>query len=130
MPDPFDVFVYPDFTFEVSADPQKYQFDLIEMFPEEEAAVKRYFADLKKIQTWSELEAMSSSLPSFLNPIYKLLTRTFGKISRQTTKEYLDRNFQNSQLKALLDSRNGTYPSSVTFRELNYNKKSSSLAVS
>ncbi|MGD1922283.1 MAG: phytoene desaturase family protein, partial [Pleurocapsa sp.] len=118
MPDPFDVFVYPDFTFKVSADPQKYQSDLIEMFPEEEAAIKRYFSDLQKIQTWSGLEAIASSLPSFLNPIFKLLTGTFGKIIRQTTQEYFDRNFQNPQLKALLDSRNGTYalpPSQSSF---------------
>ncbi|VEP15406.1 conserved hypothetical protein [Hyella patelloides LEGE 07179] len=109
MPDPFDIFIYPDFTFEVDSDPQKYQSDLIGMFPEEKAAIEKYFADLKKVQTWSELEAVAASFPSFLSPIVKLLTRTFGKISRQTTKEYLDRNFQNPQLKSLLDSRSDTY---------------------
>ncbi len=87
------------------------------MFPEEEVAIARYFADLQKIQIWSELEAISSSFP-ILRPLFKLITRTFGKISRQTTREYLDRNFQDRQLKALLDSRNGTYalpPSQSSF---------------
>ncbi len=118
MPDPFDIFIYPDFTFEVYSDPQKYQSDLIEMFPEEKTAIKRYFADLQKIQTWSGLEAIASSFPSFLNPILKLLRHTLGKTIRQTTKEYLDRNFQNPQLKALLDSRGDTYglpPSQSSF---------------
>ena len=118
MPDPFDVFIYPDFTFEVHSDPQKYQLDLIAMFPEEKAAIKRYFADLKKAKTWSELKAIESSFPSFLSPIVKLLVSTFGKIIWLTTKEYLDRNFQNPQLKSLLESRGDTYalpPSQSSF---------------
>ncbi len=118
MPDPFDVFIYPGFTFKVDSDPQKYQSDLIAKFPEDKAAIKKYFADLKKAQTWSELEAIAASFPSFLSPMVKLSRRTLGKIIQQTTKEYLDRNFQNPQLKSLLESRWDTYalpPSKSSF---------------
>ncbi len=104
MPDPFEKFIYPDFTFEVASDPQKYQSDLIEMFPEDKAAINKYFRDLKKA------------------PL-KLITGKYGKIFRQTTKEYLDRNFQNQKLKSLLTSQWGTYAlppsqSSFTFHAL------------
>ncbi len=118
MPDPFEKFVYPDFTFDLYSDPQKYQSDLMTMFPEEKAAIKRYFVDLKKVRTWSFLEVLAQSFPSFLTPTVKLLTSSFGKSIRQTTKEYLDRHFQNPQLKSLLASQWGTYalpPSQSSF---------------
>jgi len=104
MPDPFEKFIYPDFTFEVNSDPQKYHSDLIEMFPEEKAAIKRYFGDVK-----------NASIKLLLTGKYgKMFLKTF----RQTTKEYLDRHFQNPKLKALLASQWGTYalpPSQSSF---------------
>ena len=118
MPDPFEKFVYPDFTFEVYSDPQKYRSDLIGMFPEEKAAIERYFRDLKKIQTWIAFETIEKMLPSALSSIFKLLTRPFNKIFRLTTKEYLERNFHNPQLKSLLVSQWGIYalpPSQSSF---------------
>ena len=118
MSDPFEKFVYPDFTFEVYSEPQRYQSDLIEMFPEEKAAIKRYFTDLKKAKTWITLRALEQMLPTPLSSILKLLTRTSSNIFRLTTKEYLDRNFQNPQLKSLLVSQWGDYalpPSQSSF---------------
>jgi len=99
MPDPFEKFVYPDFSFEVYSDRQKYQSDLTEKFPEEKTAIKRYFKDLQKAP-------------------FKIITGKYGKTFRQTTKEYLDDNFENSKLKSLLVSQWGTYglpPSQSSF---------------
>jgi all-trans-retinol 13,14-reductase len=118
MPDPFEKFVYPDFTFEVYSQPQQYQSDLIRMFPTEKAAIKKYFADIKQANIWNGLQAIADSFPGWLKFIVKLMVKNFGKVIRLTTKEYLDRHFQNPQLKSLLVSQWGTYglpPSESSF---------------
>ncbi|MGF1540127.1 MAG: phytoene desaturase family protein [Pleurocapsa sp.] len=118
MPDPFEKFVYPDFTFEVYSDPQQYQSDLTRMFPTEKVAIKKYFAHIKQANLWHGLQAIADSLPGWLRLIVKLLVKNFGKIIRLTTQEYLDRSLQNPQLKSLLVSQWGTYalpPSQSSF---------------
>ena len=47
MPDAFDTFVYPDFTFVVTDDPKHYLHDLVQQFPTEETGLRRapFFAD-------------------------------------------------------------------------------------
>ncbi len=118
MPDPFEKFVYPDFTFEVSSEPQKYQSDLIAKFPDEAVAIKRYFSDLKKANILFTLYSLRDIFPSWLSPSFKLLKRLFGNVIGLTTKEYLERNFQNPQLKGLLASQWGNYglvPSKSSF---------------
>lgn len=118
MPDPFEKFVYPDFTFELYSDPQKYQSDLIEMFPAEKAAVERYFRDIRQASAWNGIEAIAQTLPPLLSAIAKKLAKRFGRITRLTTQAYLDRHFQNSQLKSLLVSQWGDYglpPSQSSF---------------
>ncbi|MDZ8054372.1 MAG: phytoene desaturase family protein [Aulosira sp. ZfuVER01] len=111
MPDPFEKFVYPDFTFAQSSDPQKFQADLIEIFPEEQTAIIRYFSDVKNT-------AKVGTLSGLLGFWRKLFLPRVSKISRLTTKEYLDQNFDNPTLKALLASQWGDYglpPSESSF---------------
>lgn len=111
MPDPFEKFVYPNFTFAQSSDPKKFQADLIQIFADEQKAIIRYFTDLKKI-------AMADPLSGLLGSWVKLFLPRVSKISRLTTKEYLDQNFQSPTLKALLASQWGDYglpPSESSF---------------
>lgn len=111
MPDPFEQFVYPDLTFAQSCHPEKFKADLIEAFPEENQGIERYFADLKTI-------ALSDRVPPILRPLYDLVFSRPKKMARLTTKEYLDRTFKNTRLKALLASQWGTYglpPSESSF---------------
>ncbi|NDJ22035.1 NAD(P)-binding protein [Nostoc sp. B(2019)] len=111
MPDQFEKFVYPNFTFAQSSDPKKFQADLIQIFPDEQKAIIRYFTDLKKI-------AMADPLSGLLGSWVKLFLPRVSKISRLTTKEYLDQNFQSPTLKALLASQWGDYglpPSESSF---------------
>jgi all-trans-retinol 13,14-reductase len=102
MPDPFEKFVYPDFTCEQCCDPLEFQANLIEMFPQEKRGIERYFRDIKNI-------AKIGAIPSFLKALIKFVNPRLKQIERLTTKEYLDRNFQAFQLKALLASQWGTY---------------------
>jgi len=109
MPDPFEKFVYPDFTFEVYSDPKRFQADLIQRFPQEQAAIQRYFSDVSKAAFWFGAHTMLELLPTWLRPILRRGIRYFGAIARQTTQHYLDRNFQDPRLKALLASQWGDY---------------------
>ncbi|NEO26251.1 MAG: NAD(P)/FAD-dependent oxidoreductase [Kamptonema sp. SIO4C4] len=110
MPEPFEQFVYPDFTFPVYGDKQRYQGDLIALFPQEEAAIKRYFQDIGKASSWAIIPTMVANFaPGWLNGLLQVLLRPWGRIARQTTGEYLDRHFQSEQLKAILASQWGDY---------------------
>jgi all-trans-retinol 13,14-reductase len=109
MPDPFEKFVYPDFTFEVYADPDRFQADLIQRFPHEQAAIRRYFKDVQKAAFWFGMHSMLELFPRWLHPLLRRVMRSFGAIARQTTQCYLDRNCQDAHLKALLVSQWGDY---------------------
>jgi all-trans-retinol 13,14-reductase len=109
MPDVYDKFVYPDFTFDVHSDPQHYQSDLLRMFPEERVGLEQYFSDLEKVTRWQGLNMMVGFLPHWFQLILQPLVQSLGKTARQTTKEYLDQHFQDERLKALLTSQWGTY---------------------
>ena len=109
IPDPFDKFVYPDFTFEVFSDPEKYMNDLIGLFPDEENAIRTYFDDVKKCASWWENNFKASFLPFYLKIPIQLLNIINRSKSLMTTQQYLDKNFKNARLKALLVSIWGDY---------------------
>ncbi|MGB8699128.1 MAG: NAD(P)/FAD-dependent oxidoreductase [Thermosynechococcaceae cyanobacterium] len=109
MPDPFEKFVYPDFTFEVYADPDRFRADLIQRFPREQAAIRQYFKDVQKAAFWFGAHSMLELFPVWLHPLLRRVVRYWGAIARQTTQQYLDRHFQDAQLKALLASQWGDY---------------------
>jgi all-trans-retinol 13,14-reductase len=109
MPDVFDKFVYPGFTFSVRSSKENYIADLIERFPQEAKAIRQYFSDVEKATTAFQMQLMRRSGSLML----KLLGNFWGLFDpqafKETTKEYLDRHFQNQELKALLVSQWGTY---------------------
>ncbi len=109
MPDPFEKFVYPDFTFAVHANPQQFQADLIRQFPQERAAIQRYFKDVHRAAFWFGAHTMRELLPGLLQPLLGLGLRWLGAIARQTTQQYLERHFQDPKLRALLASQWGDY---------------------
>ena len=109
MPDLMEKFVYPDFTFDVYADSKRYQADLANKFPNEKKAIQRYFKDVQSAATWFIVNSFLELFPVWLQPLARAGIRRFGAISRQTTEEYLNKNFQDPQLKALLVSQWGDY---------------------
>lgn len=109
MPDVFEKFVYPDFTFEVHSDRAKYQADLVQMFPAEQQAIERYFLDLQRAARWFGIYMMGELLPQWLRRLLAPALSYWGKIARMTTQEYLDRHFQEPRLQALLASQWGDY---------------------
>ncbi len=109
MADPFEKFVYPDFTFDVYSGAKRFEGDLIQKFPHERKAIKKYFKDIRKAAFWFIGDSMLEIFPFFLHPLLRKIYGHFGKIGRQTTQRYLDKNFRDVQLKAVLVSQWGDY---------------------
>jgi all-trans-retinol 13,14-reductase len=109
MADPFEKFIYPNFTFDVYSGAKRFQNDLIQKFPREKKALQKYFKDIKKAAFWFIGDSMLEIFPVFLHPLLRRIYRHFGKIGRQSTQSYLDKNFKDIQLKALLVSQWGDY---------------------
>ena len=109
MPDLFDKFVYPDFTFAVNANVDRFKADLIQQFPHQKAGINKYFKDIQSAATWFIVHCLFELFPAFLQPLLKLVFQQFGQIAAQTTAQYLDKNFQDIQLKAVLASQWGDY---------------------
>lgn len=109
MPDEFEKFVYPDFEFDVPSDPKRYRQRLIQRYPAESLAIEQYFRDLKIAGQWYALGHLADALPTILRPLLKLAFRWKGRLAALTVEAYLDRHFQDRQLKALLASQWGDY---------------------
>jgi all-trans-retinol 13,14-reductase len=109
MPERFDRFVYPDFTYDVPADAALYQQELIDRFPLEASGIRRYFRDVERLARWLGTETWSWSAPSYIQLPVRLATTRLRALGTLTTKAYLDRTFRDPRLKALLASQWGDY---------------------
>ena len=107
MPDKFDQFNYPDFAFKVDADPAKYRADLIKQFPDDARAIRQYFKDVVRVETWFRNELAQSMTPTPVRWAMRKLSAADKAFAMQTTQDYLDKNFRSNQLKALLTSEWG-----------------------
>jgi phytoene dehydrogenase-like protein len=109
MPEHFEKFVYPDFSFLVHAQKEKYIADLIAQFPDEAAAIKTYFRDVNKIAMWYRRHHLAEVFPLPLRLPVQLLNFFQKNQALQTTEHYLSQHFQDDKLKALLASQWGDY---------------------
>lgn len=107
--DPFDTFWYPDFRFGVSSDLKQYKKDLCNLFPKEKKAIARYFKHVNAAARWSAVWFLQETLPRPLSWVMALLKKTRQAFFMQTTQVYLDKNFKDPKLKALLSSQWGDY---------------------
>ncbi len=109
MPENFERFVYPELTFEVPSDPLEYRKRLIELFPEEGEAVRRYFLDIRRVQSWDVLGFASKFMPRFLGFWIRLGMIPGKSMATKTTGAYLEERFRSPMLRALLASQWGDY---------------------
>lgn len=107
MNDNYDTFVYPDFTFNVKEGETIFKNDLIAKFPGEKEAIDKYFEDVNKTVKWYGRYFVASSFKKGI--IQYLLTYKNKKLALRKTKEYLDNNFKDEKLKAVLVSQWGDY---------------------
>jgi phytoene dehydrogenase-like protein len=109
MPDDFERFVYPGFAFAVPSDPRRYQARLIERFPAEADAIRRYFRDLSAVARWHILGVQQQMAPAPIAFLLAQARRFGGARATQTTDTYLERHFRSRELKALLATQWGDY---------------------
>lgn len=109
MNDPFEKFVYPDFTFSVYSGEERYRSDLIQAFPDEKEAIERYFSDVKSASAWFGRNFSIKPMPPAIEKIAHLLTMIGSSSALIPTSEYMNRNIKNERLRAVLLSQWGDY---------------------
>ena len=109
MPSPYDIFIYPDLTFEAKAGAENLLSDFITKFPREERALRQYFRDIEKGANWFTRYIISNSLPRVMKPLSRAIAKSGSEFALQTTKNYLDTHFKDNRLKGLLVSQWGNY---------------------
>ena len=109
MPEAYDRFVYPGIDLSAVSDPEQYERALIRAFPDEAAAVSRYFKDVRRTAAWTTLGFVGAMVPPRLAPALNLLQRLTGRTATSTTKDYLDARFRSPELKAILTGQWGDY---------------------
>src|SRR5690606_12571869 len=104
MPDLFEKFVYPDFTFDLYEGKENFKKSLLEQFPHEKKGIEQYFADLDKVQQFFSLHAFLQTFPYQLRKILLPVLLAFSPLASQTTESYMNKKFQDEKLKAVLAS--------------------------
>ena len=109
MPDVYDKFVYPDFTFDAIKGKKNFKKELIDKFPDESNAIEQYFVDLKKVSNWARKYFISKTFQKPLLPIAKIIASKHRNLALLTTGEYMNRQFKDPKLRAVLVSQWGDY---------------------
>ena len=109
MPDAYDRFVYPGLDLSVSSDPNRYEHDLIAVFPTEARAIRRYFKDVRRTISWVTMGFAQGMVPRPMASLLRAAQRLGRRTATSTTKEYLDAHFRSPELKAVLASQWGDY---------------------
>ena len=109
MPSPYDIFIYPDITFEAKVGKINLLNDLMTQFPTEKDALKQYFKDIEKASSWYSKFLISNSMPKIAKPVANFLSGSGKALALQTTKNYLDNHFRDKWLKGILASQWGNY---------------------
>ncbi len=102
IPEPYDIFVYPDYTFSVPDDWKEYRNSIIELYPQERKAIEKYFKDIKKIARWCMMWPIASNSPANVSLQIKSINSFSSSIALSTTAEYLNKNIKDHKLKVLL----------------------------
>ena len=109
MPDEYDIFVYPDMTFRTRVGRERLKQDLVEQFGQERRAIEKYFEDIRRATHWFYRHCAVRSMPRSLAAASALLTRIGSSLALLTLNDYLNQNFRDLKLKAILASLWGAY---------------------
>ncbi len=109
MTDEFERFVYPGLDFRVPSDPRRFEERLVDRFPDEARAIRRYLRDVRSVERWAILGFARGCVPRLAQPLLSAIQRLTAGKAVQTTKQYLDKHFRSPRLRALLASQWGDY---------------------
>ncbi len=116
----YDDFAFPDgFRIGFPDTPEKFKANLLEAFPDEEAAIDGYLAKVREVAASMKGYYLARTLPRWTHTLTDLtLARKANRWLNLTCKEVLDGLTDNEQLKAVLASQWGYYgstPSNASF---------------
>jgi all-trans-retinol 13,14-reductase len=109
FPDPFQHAVFPGFKIPFYSDEARHKRTLIANFPQSQAAIERYFRDVRKALRSGFVASVVGRLPG---PAARLLQFLLGRSIRfamQTTQSYFDKHIADRKLQAVLDAQWGDY---------------------
>ena len=109
LPDPYDVFLYPGFRFDVPFGERRYLERLQARFPTQAAALERYFGDVHKAVHWMELQMAHKAMPWWMRMMTRLVSANHEALALGTTKEYLDAHITDPLLRSVLASQWADY---------------------
>lgn len=109
MPDPYDVFIYPGFRFEVPFGEDAYRSRLQTRFPGQAKAIERYFADVHKASHWMTMQMAAKAMGPWMGRMIGFFSGRHEALALQTTKTYLQEHFDDELLRAVLASQWGDY---------------------
>jgi len=109
LPEPFERFSYPGFEFNLYGDPQRYAADLIERFPDERAAIRNYFNDIRRAAQALTFTTLETNTHGWLRLLMTAGRLWNGRHLALTTKDYLQAQFRDPMLRTLLASQWGDY---------------------
>lgn len=109
LPDVYDVFVYPGLTLKVPKGRANFERALIEAFPEERRAIAQYFRDIQSAAGWFSRHVMAMVTPQPISWIVQAVNRLSESSALQTTQQYLEVNFRDQRLRAVLASQWADY---------------------
>jgi len=109
MPDPFDVFEYPDLTFAHPVGKERFAEALARLFPSERPAIKRYVKDVYSAANGFSMGIMRRNASAVARSAGRLGSAFFHSNWNLTTGAYLDEHIRDPKLKAILASQWGDY---------------------
>lgn len=110
LPHVYDHYCFPDFQVDVPSSPGEHEEHLKSLFPEEHAAIERYFADFAIFRKYVEYLFLPRALPRPVSYVLKpLLQRPFRKIPDQTLEGYLRQLGCSEKLSAAIAAPWGDY---------------------
>lgn len=108
MPDVFDRFVYPDYSFGHRTGVENFRADLEREFPHEKLNIAQYFQDVEDVLLWFQRNEMAKNLPLALKWVAPFIRKDVP-YAMMTTAEYMTQRFDDTKLRALVSSQWGDY---------------------
>jgi phytoene dehydrogenase-like protein len=109
MPEIYDVFAYPSLEIRARKGEANFRRTLIDAFPGERPSIEQYFKDLKSAVGWVNRHFMAVTAPAPLSWIVSSINRVTADLPMQTTKQYLEKRFRDSRLRAVVASQWADY---------------------
>lgn len=109
MPDVYDVFVYPTMQIRACKGELNFRRALIDAFPRERANIEQYFQDLKSAMGWVSRHFMAMAAPAPLSWMVRAVNRFTENLPLGVTQHYLERQFRDPQLRAVVTSQWADY---------------------